>query len=145
MNKQPITGATLTIIKDFEGCKLQSYQDSGGKWTIGCGTTGPNIGPNMTITQDEADQMLYNSAKKAGDAINSLVTVELTPKQFDALVSLVYNIGITAFTGSKLLKLMNEGSFRQAAAEFSQWDHVHGQVIASLRYRREKEAILFLS
>ena len=49
-----------TLIKKFEGLRLTAYQDMVGVWTIGYGHTGPDVKPGLTITQQQADQLLIN-------------------------------------------------------------------------------------
>jgi len=54
----------LTLLKDFEKCRLQSYQDSGGVWTVGWGHTGPEVTQGMTYTQQQADAQLQKDLEK---------------------------------------------------------------------------------
>ncbi|KQD16250.1 lysozyme [Acinetobacter baumannii] len=68
----------------------------------------------------------------------------LTQNQFDALVSLAYNIGSGAFKGSTLLKLLNKGDYKGAADQFLVWNKAGGKVMKGLVRRREAERALFL-
>ena len=74
-------GENLT--ERFEGCRLESYQDSGGVWTIGYGHT-MNVGPGMTCTQQQAEMWLSTDTHFAVAAVNVLVIVPLTQAEFDA-------------------------------------------------------------
>ena len=143
--KQPRrpSGEAVALIKRWEGCKLTSYQDVGGVWTVGYGTTGPNIGPGVTITQVEADYLLTNRLNACGEGINRLTSADLTQRQFDALCCLVYNIGLGAFERSTLLSYLNTNQIPEARAEILKWDHVHGVEVKGLYARRLDEWRLF--
>lgn len=142
--KRP-SGQAVTLIKGFEGLKLDSYQDIGGVWTIGYGETGQHIGPGLKITAVEAENWLLRRVERLGERILSLVTEDITQNQLDALVSLVYNIGEGAFAHSTLLKRMNQGLPAEAAQEIMKWDHVKGKQIDGLTRRRLAEYRLFVS
>jgi len=77
--------------------------------------------------------------------VNNLVKVPLTQSQFDALVSLVFNIGGGAFRKSTLLLRLNDGEDLQAADEFLKWNRAGGKVMAGLVKRRESEREQFLA
>ena len=130
------------ILKFFEGCKLTAYQDSVGVWTIGYGHT-KGVYDGMTITQDEAEQMLLTELEEYEGYIESMVTVPLTQNQFDALVVWIYNLGPTNFRNSTLLKELNAGNYNAAGQEITRWNKAGGKVLAGLVKRREAEAELF--
>lgn len=91
-------------IKAWEGCRLTAYRCPAGVWTIGYGhTTGVTAG--MKITQQEASTMFEKDIKQFSDQVRRTIgTVTLNNNQFDALVSLAYNIGIGRLSKSELLK-----------------------------------------
>ena len=69
-----INQATINLVKEFEGCKLEAYQDIVGVWTIGYGTTeGAGLGvvpkAGMKITQEEAEILLMDGLKKFAEQI----------------------------------------------------------------------------
>ena len=130
------------ILKYFEGCKLTAYQDSVGVWTIGYGHT-KGVYDGMTITQDQAEQMLLSEREEYEGYIENMVTVPLTQNQFDALVVWVYNLGPTNFKNSTLLKELNAGNYNAAGQEITRWNKAGGKVLAGLVKRREAEAELF--
>ena len=130
------------ILKYFEGCKLTAYQDSVGVWTIGYGHT-KGVYDGMTITQDQAEQMLLSELEEYEGYIKDMVTVPLTQNQFDALVVWVYNLGPTNFRNSTLLKELNAGNYNAAGQEITRWNKAGGKVLAGLVKRREAEAELF--
>ena len=108
------------------------------KWTIGYGHT-DGVSEGDTCTLDQAKTWLRDDAMTAVRAINQHVTVALTQSQFDALCSLVFNIGVAAFEESTLLHHLNDKHYDAAAAEFLRWDHQAGVVLAGLRERRKAE------
>ncbi len=130
------------ILKYFEGCKLTAYQDSVGVWTIGYGHT-KGVYDGMTITQEEAEQMLLTELEEYEGYVEKYVTVPLTQNQFDALVVWVYNLGPTNFRNSTLLKELNAGNYNAAGQEITRWNKAGGKVLAGLVKRREAEAQLF--
>ena len=130
------------ILKYFEGCKLTAYQDSVGVWTIGYGHT-KGVYNGMTITQEEAEQMLLTELEEYEGYIENMVTVPLTQNQFDALVVWIYNLGPTNFKNSTLLKELNAGNYNAAGQEITRWNKAGGKVLAGLVKRREAEAQLF--
>ncbi|PMY33056.1 MULTISPECIES: lysozyme [Pseudomonas] len=145
----------LSAIKASEGCKLSAYQDSAGIWTIGYGTTGKvngqSINRGMAIDEECAERLLRTSLLTFEKDVNRLVKfIGLTQNQYDALVSLIYNIGTTNFSQSTLLKELNKGNVLQAAEQFLAWckltDAKTRQKITSagLLNRRRLERELFL-
>ena len=130
------------LLKYFEGCKLTAYQDSVGVWTIGYGHT-KGVYEGMTITQEEAEQMLLTELEEYEGYVEKYVTVPLTQNQFDALVVWVYNLGPTNFRRSTLLKELNSGNYTAAGNEITKWNKAGGKVLAGLVKRREAEAELF--
>ena len=130
------------ILKFFEGCRLTAYQDSVGVWTIGYGHT-KGVYDGMTITQEEAEQMLLTELEEYEGYVEKYVTVPLTQNQFDALVVWVYNLGPTNFRRSTLLKELNSGNYTAAGKEITRWNKAGGKVLAGLVKRREAEAELF--
>lgn len=131
----------LKLTEDSEGCRLKSYQDTGGVWTIGYGHTG-GIRPNQTIVQDVAVSLLKHDIEYAVSVVNSHA-LPCTQGQFDALVDFVFNVGPTQFLSSHLYAYHKEGSYKSAAAEFPKWKFDNGRVIDGLVTRRKKERELY--
>ena len=130
------------LLKFYEGCKLVAYQDSVGVWTIGYGHT-KGVYEGMTITQEQAEQMLLDELKEYESYVDDLVTVPLNQNQFDALVVWVYNLGPTNFRKSTLLKELNTGNYQAVPIEIKRWNKAGGQVLEGLIKRRKAEANLF--
>ena len=129
----------LALTESFESCRLTAYQDVRGIWTVGWGSTGPDIVEGTIWTQGQADSRLVMDMQLAVSAVNRLVTIGLSQGAFDAIVDFCYNCGIEAFEGSTMLKLINAGNLEAAGEEFARWDHASGAVVAGLLRRRVAE------
>jgi lysozyme len=136
------------LIKAFEGCKLKAYQCSAMKWTIGFGNTfyedGSPVMPGHTISQEKANQLFEIIGDSFAEKVDRIVTANVTPNQFGALVSFAYNCGISNLQKSTLLKKVNvnpnDATIRD---EFGKWNKAGGKVLAGLTRRREAEANLY--
>ena len=148
----------LESIKESEGIRLEVYNDSAGYPTIGIGhllTTNEKavgivkIGTDFAdysrgITEKEAFELLSQDVRYAVDAVNRLVKVGITQCQFDALVSLAFNIGTGAFGNSTLLRRLNTGEYSSVPFEMRRWRKAGGKVSQGLVNRREVEIKLWL-
>lgn len=132
----------IELIKSFEGLKLTAYRCPSGVLTIGYGHT-KNVTPNMKITPAEADRQLREDLTEAEAAVNR-ENLPVNQNQFDALVSLVYNIGAGAFRGSTLLKMIrvNPQSIN-IRTEFQKWNKAKGSTLPGLALRRKAETNLY--
>ena len=139
----------LALIKEFEGCKLAAYQCPAGIWTIGYGSTrygdGTPVTKGRTLPNEGAAlELLKATMGKYEKAVNGL-GVELTQNEFDALVSLTYNIGAGNLASSTLVKMLKSGDNKaEIAKQFLRWDKANGKPLAGLTSRRNAEAELFL-
>ncbi len=142
-----INAAGLDLIKRNEGLRLEAYQDVAGVWTIGYGHTPAS--PGQAIDNAEAERLLLNdlnfAAAIVGDATG---TIHTTDNQFSAMLSLAFNIGITGFRTSSVVRYHQAGDYQTAADSFLLWDkaHVDGQlvVVPGLARRRGEERALYL-
>lgn len=136
----------INMICGFEGLELKAYDDGVGVWTIGYGTTiinGIKVKKGDTCTIEQAKSYMAQDLKKFESAVDTSVKVTITQNQFDALVSLAYNIGTSAFKSSTLLKKLNAKDYKGAAAQFDRWNRASGKVMQGLVNRRAKERKLF--
>ena len=131
--------AGIKLIKSFEGCHLTSYYCPANILTVGWGHTGPDVHSGMTITQEEADNLLKSDLKRFEESVNKYTTAKLYQCMFDALVSFTYNCGTDAFRNSTLLRLLNEGDYEGAAGQFSRWVNGSNGPLPGLVRRREEE------
>ncbi|MFW2148666.1 lysozyme [Acinetobacter sp. TY1] len=146
-NVMQVSTEGVALICCFEGLKLKAYDDGVGIWTIGFGTTiypnGIKVKKGDTCTEAQAKVYIAHDLKTFESAVNSGVTVPINQNQFDALVSLTYNIGTGAFIESTLLKKLNLGDFKAAATQFAVWNKGGGKVMQGLVNRRAEERKLF--
>lgn len=138
----------VNLICSFEGKRLAAYDDGVGVWTIGFGTTiypnGIKVKKGDTCTEAQAKAYMAHDLKKFELAVSGAVTVPLSQNQFDALVSLAYNIGTNAFKNSTLVKKLNDGDLKGAVNQFDVWVNAGGKRMQGLVNRRAKEKVLFL-
>jgi len=132
----------LDLIKSFEGLRLSAYKCPADVWTIGYGTTA-GVKQGQTITKERADELLREDVARFEAQVLRLVKVPLTQGQFDALTSFVYNLGAGNLGNSTLLRLLNAGDYKGAAAQFDRWNKAGGKVLAGLVRRRAAERALF--
>lgn len=157
----------LEEIQSSEKCRLKAYPDpysplaiairskkpteglSGDPWTIGWGQTGEGIKEGLEWTQEQADAARDATVAIREKAITKALKRAATQGQFDAMISLSYNIGLYAFQTSTVLRQHNAGNFRDAAAAFLMWNKVtiNGVLTYSegLNNRRQREKALYLS
>lgn len=133
----------IELIKKYECLKLKAYKCPAGVWTIGYGHT-KNVKQGDTITEKQAEILLIYDLFDFEYCIKKNVRIPLSQNQFDALVSLCFNIGCGNFLKSTLLKKLNEGKIAEAAKEFLKWNKADGKELAGLTKRRQEEMELFL-
>lgn len=119
-----------------------AYADPVGIPTICHGTT-KNVRLGQVATKDQCKQWLLEDLDDSAAAVDRLVKVDLTDHQKIALYSFIYNVGQGAFAKSTMLKLINQGQFCAAAAQFPRWNKAGGKVLNGLTKRRVAEAGLW--
>jgi lysozyme len=135
----------INLIKQFEGCKLTTYADTGGIATIGYGHTGSDVHRGQCISEQEAENLLRKDVERFEKAVNAEVKVPLSQNQFDALVSFAFNVGQGNLHTSTLLRKLNQSDYQGAAQEFPRWcKDSRGHELLGLKRRREAEKNLFL-
>jgi GH24 family phage-related lysozyme (muramidase) len=139
----------VNFVKGFEGFYSKPYYDCVGVKTLGYGMTGSEIAGIDYVTEEQASQMLENLlnnkyAQPIKDDLDSR-GVKLTQNQFDALVSMAYNVGTGGVLGSTLYRNICNGvrDVDTITADFCMWDKGGGQVISGLLRRRKAEAAMF--
>ena len=132
----------ISLIKKFEGCKLEAYKCAAGVWTIGYGST-KGVKEEDTLTQEEADNLLLHEMQEYEGYINDLVKAPLEQNQFDALVSWVFNLGPANLKASTMLKFLNAGDYHLIPSQIKRWNKAGGKVLEGLIRRREAEALMF--
>lgn len=133
----------LNLIKDFEGLEIKAYKDSVGVLTIGYGSTGNHVKLGMTITKEQAEELLKQDVSRFERGVNDLVKVTLTQNQFDSLVSFSFNLGLGNLKSSTLLRKLNASDYSGAANEFLRWNRAGNKVLNGLTRRRQAEKDMF--
>jgi len=138
-----ITESTLNTIIGFEGKRNKAYQDTKGLWTIGVGhliKSDEQHLINTVLTDEQVHEILKHDLNWCDEAVTTSVRVPLNQNQYDALYSLCFNIGASAFKGSTVVKKLNAGDYAGAADAILMWNKP-----AVLAPRRQKERTLFLT
>lgn len=133
----------ISLIKEFEGCELDSYLCPANVWTIGYGhTKSAKKGQRIDLTH--AENLLRGDLKGFERTVKASVKVPLSQNQFDALIAFTYNVGSRAFQDSTLLRKLNSEDYSGAADELLRWDKGGGRRLPGLTRRRIAERALFL-
>ena len=135
----------INLIKKYEGCNLTAYKCPAGVYTIGYGHTN-GVKKGDVITQEQAEKFLEEDIKIFETALVAFVSpyYDLKQNEFDALISLVFNIGIKKFKNSTLLKKLIAKDRAGAAKQFDFWVYAKGIKLKGLCARRTAEKALFL-
>ena len=134
-----LSATALVAIALHEGYKDMAYIPTPGDVpTIGFGTTnGVKLGDKTTPTQALSRAMV--DIQKFEGAVKSCVQVPLTQGEYDAYISLSYNIGSSAFCNSTLVKRLNQSEYALACQEILKWNRFQGKELAGLTKRRQEE------
>jgi GH24 family phage-related lysozyme (muramidase) len=137
------------LIQQFEGLSLTAYVCPAGKWTIGYGHT-DGVQPGDKITKAHADALLKADLVAFGSGVaDALGACEASQHEFDAMVSLAFNVGLTGFRGSTVLRLHRQDDQQSAARAFGMWNKakVNGklQEVPGLTRRRAAETAFYLT
>jgi lysozyme len=136
----------IALIKHFESCSLKAYPDpatNGPPITICWGHTGPEVKLGQTLTYPECEALLALDLRRFEAGVDAMLTRDVTPNQFDSLVSLAFNIGLGNLKGSTLMKRMNAGEDEAAKLQFLVWNRAVGKVMKGLQRRRKAESLVF--
>jgi len=139
----------INFIKKWEGCKLEAYEDVKGIWTIGIGSIGDDVYEGLVIDEEEAIDRFKRHINPLIEGLNKSVKGPITQNMFDAVCSLSYNIGLSAFNTSTCLKKLKINDYEGAADAILLWNKIkqNGKMIyvEGLHKRRLAEKALFLS
>ena len=138
-----ISARGMQAIIAYEGFRERAYQDIVGIWTIGYGFI-EGVKPGDTMTRAEADARFGRLLAEYEAAVNQAVDNQATQNQFDALMSLAWNIGKAGLLKSTVIRLHRNGDYTAAARAFGLWNMAGGKVQQALVARRAKEAATYL-
>ena len=122
-----------------EGMRTKAYRDTRGIWTIGIGHTSaagpPDVHEGLELSEQEVLDLFARDIKQYEDAVNRAIKIPLKQNQFDALVSICYNIGVGGFTKSSMVRDINAGADGDTIdVDIMKWDQPE-EIIA----RRQSE------
>jgi len=134
-----LSAAALIGLAVHEGYRETAYIPVPGDVpTIGFGTTdGVKLGDK--ITPIKALERKLSDVQKFEGAIQECVGAPLYQHEYDAYLSLSYNIGTSAFCSSTLVRLLNEERYEEACRQILRWDKFKGQPLPGLTKRRQDE------
>lgn len=139
-----VTDSVAQKIKSYEGLALKSYLDSGKRYAIGYGHTG-DVKNNQKITKKKAERLFKSDLSRCMAFVSGL-GICTTQNEFDALVSLVFNVGENSFLASRLYKEIQRWEEPELIRkEFSTWCYSNGKPSKGLEKRRKWETDLYLT
>jgi lysozyme len=135
-----LAASTLVGIAAHEGYRDEAYIPVAGDVpTIDFGRTkGVKMGDKSNPVRglqyllDEVENVYAAGVKRC-------VKVPLYQREYESMVSLTYNIGVSAFCGSTLVKLLNQERYVEACEQIKRWDRFQGKPLRGLTIRREAE------
>jgi lysozyme len=134
-----LSAAALVGLALFEGYTDRAIQPvPGDKWTYGFGTA-DGVKPGDKITPPQALARKLADVQKFEGALKRCVTVPLHQHEYDAFISLAYNIGDSAFCNSTLVRKLNAGDYAEACDQILRWDRFQGKPLRGLTLRRQAE------
>jgi len=139
--------AAIDLIKRFESLRLEAYLCPAGVRTIGWGHT-TEVQPGQKISLARAEELLRQDVEQVEDVLACVLRVPVTQGEFDALVSLCFNLRGGAHRlpriAPKLLAKLEAGDRFGASIELLDINRANGQRLAGLTRRREAERALFV-
>lgn len=141
------------LIRRHEGCRLTAYRDVVGVWTIGYGHTGPDVQPGLTITSDQATELLHRDLHWVDELLVRLQgeragrkLARFGPNQLDALADFIFNIGAGAWKASNVYAealRQRDPTAPFVPALFMTWTLAGGQALPALAERRFRAYMVF--
>lgn len=139
---QGVPNEAVSLVKKWEGFRSKAYVCPAGVWTCGYGSTQINGRPVKStdvVNEVQAEKLLIDDLSNRLGLLRVWCKVKLTSGQTSAILSLMYNIGNTAFKNSTLLRLLNSGDYNAARKQLLVWNKVNGRPNQGLINRRSDE------
>ena len=150
--KRAVAAATLVLIFALEGVSYVPYRDVAGVWTIGAGSTGPDVTSTTPAwTPEQVQLRTSQDLQRFQDGVLDCLASEPTEGQLTAFTSVAYNVGLGApgkadgfcylKSGrlSTIVTRYNRGDKLGACLAIFQWVKAKGKYVQGLHNRREKE------
>jgi lysozyme len=142
---RPVPSGAADFVARHEGLRLESYQDTGGVWTVGYGHTGADVRPGLRISLGKAKALLAQDLRVAAARLQAVVKrpviEDLTENQYAALLSFVFNLG--AESRWTIWKVLNARQFDQVPVQLMRWVYVGQAKVRGLVSRRAAEVALW--
>lgn len=135
--------STIALIHHFEGLRHTAYDDGHGNMTIGVGHLIKESEPHLffaTLKMHEIQHLLKRDLKPCEAFLTTRVGSPLNQSQFDALMSVCFNIGLDKFKDSEIVRYLNKNNYQKAGDAILNWNKP-----SILEARRYQERKLFLS
>jgi len=136
--------AGVAFLQGWESCALTAYQDGVRVWTIGWGRT-MGVRPGDVCTAEQADDWLRETLEEYAEELEGYLFREPTQQQFDALLDLGYNAGVSSIGDSGLMSRFNAELDQECADRFLLWNRSGGRVVNGLTKRRRGERAIYLN
>ena len=135
-----VSNELIDKIKQFEGYRSKAYRCSAGVLTCGYGHT-KGVNARTTCNKAKALAWLKSDLEPIESFLSAIPEVCKTQGRFDACADFCFNLGVNAFKGSTLLKLIQKkSSVSIIQAEFLKWIYAGGKPLEGLKNRRRWEA-----
>lgn len=142
-----VTEEAIELIREFEGFRGRAYRCPAGVWTIGHGHTAmagaPVVAAGMEVTRAEADAILRRDVAAVAEGVRRLLRAPLNGRQFSALVSFAFNVGLGNLASSSVLRAANAGDLDRVPRRLMLWTKAKGRTLPGLVRRRAAEAAMF--
>jgi lysozyme len=140
--------AAVDLIKRFEALRLEAYLCPAGVRTIGWGHT-EGVQPGQRINAGDAEELLAKDIAQVESDLAQVISVPLTQGEYDALVSLCFNLRGGARRlpriAPKLVNKLRAGDRFGASIELLDMNRVNGEPMLGLTRRREAERAVFVA
>lgn len=142
------------LVKPFEGYakklpdgSCQAYPDPGTRgdpWTIGYGSTGPDVKPDTVWPQEKAEERLAEHLLYFASGVLRLSPglAKEPDRRLAAVISFAYNVGLGNYRVSTFKRRVDAKDWDGAREEIVKWNKAAGRVLPGLTRRRQAEAAL---
>lgn len=142
-----VPDAAVSLVTATESYRAAPYQDGGGVWTIGYGTTRiggqPVAADTPPVTQPQAWALMAADLAGAARDVASQITVPLAEHEAAALISWTYNLGVGNLARSTMRAMVNQSRRGEVPAEIGKWIYDAGKPSLGLLRRRWAEAAVY--
>ena len=141
----------IKLIRHHEGVRNRPYRDCVGLWTVGVGHLigdGKSLPEswNKTFSDQEINDILRKDLRRFEvGMVKMLPNVVLKQKEFDALISFCFNVGLGCFQRSTIRQALLRNDKTAAMESLVKYCKAGGKIVKGLQTRRLDEKALFES